>query len=402
MREDFPIFKNKVGGKKLIYFDSAATTQKPEQVLKSLDLFYRNFNSNVHRGLHFLSQKATELFEQTRQKVKEFINARSKKEIIFVKGTTEAINLVAWSFGKKFIKEGDEILISEMEHHSNIIPWQIIAKEKGARLKVIPVNDSGELEINEFKKLITKKTKIIAITHVSNVLGTINPIKKIVRLAKERKIPVLVDGAQAIGHLKVDVQSLGCDFYAFSGHKMYGPTGTGVLYGKEELLSTLPPYQSGGEMIKRVTFKKTTYNELPWKFEAGTPNIAGIVGLGAAIDYLQNIGIEKIQNLEKELLEYAQNAIEAIPGIIIIGTAPEKTGIISFVFENPKVHPHDIGTFLDQKGIAVRTGHHCCQPLIRRFKIPATCRVSFGVYNTKEEIDKLKDALVAAKKFFNV
>ena len=402
MREDFPIFKNKVGGKKLIYFDSAATTQKPEQVLKSLDLFYRNFNSNVHRGLYFLSQKATELFEQTRQKVKEFINARSKKEIVFVKGTTEAINLVAWSFGKKFIKEGDEILISEMEHHSNIIPWQIIAKEKGARLKVIPVNDSGELEINEFKKLITKKTKIIAITHVSNVLGTINPVKKIVRLAKERKIPVLVDGAQAIGHLKVDVQSLGCDFYAFSGHKMYGPTGTGVLYGKEELLSTLPPYQSGGEMIKRVTFKKTTYNELPWKFEAGTPNIAGIVGLGTAIDYLQNIGIEKIQKLEKELLEYAQNAIEAIPGIIIIGTAPEKTGIISFVFENSKVHPHDIGTFLDQKGIAVRTGHHCCQPLIRRFKIPATCRVSFGVYNTKEEIDKLKDALVAAKKFFNV
>ena len=401
MRKDFPIFKRKIRGKELIYFDSASTTQKPKQVLEVLDLFYKNFNSNVHRGLHFLSQKATEAFEETREKVRKFINAHSTREIIFVRGTTEAINLAASSFGKKFIKSGDEILISEMEHHSNIVPWQIVAQERGAKLKVIPITNSGELKIDECKKLLTEKTKIIALTHVSNVLGTINPIKEIIKLARKYGTPVLIDGAQAAGHFKVDVQDLDCDFYAFSGHKMYGPTGIGVLYGKQELLEKLPPYQGGGEMIKRVSFEKTTYNDLPWKFEAGTPDIAGVIGLGAAIDYLQRVGMERVQRHEKELLEYGNKVVNSVPGIRVIGTAPEKTGVISFVFEGLKVHPHDIGTFLDREGIAIRTGHHCCQPLMERFKVPATCRVSFGIYNTKQEIDKLKAALQKAKKFFN-
>lgn len=416
MRKDFPIFKRKIRGKELIYFDSASTTQKPKQVLDAVDLFYKNFNSNVHRGLHFLSQKATENFEETREKVRKFINARSTREIIFVRGTTEAINLAASSFGRKFIKRGDEILISEMEHHSNIVPWQMVAQERGAKLKVIPITDAGELKIDElaelrssrtlrsaraYKELLTEKTKIIALTHVSNVLGTINPVKEIIKLAHKKGVPVLIDGAQAAAHLKIDVQGLGCDFYAFSGHKMYGPTGIGVLYGKKELLEKLPPYQGGGEMIKRVSFEKTTYNDLPWKFEAGTPDIAGVIGLGAAIDYLQRIGIVKIQGHEKELLEYGQKVIGSIAGIRVIGQAKDKIGVISFVFKDLKAHPHDIGTFLDREGIAIRTGHHCCQPLMERFGVPATCRVSFGIYNTKQEIDKLKIALQKAKKFFN-
>lgn len=407
MRQDFPIFKGKIRDKELIYFDSASTTQKPEIVIRAIADFYKNFNSNVHRGLHFLSQKATALFEETREIVKNFINANSSKEIIFVRGTTEAINLVAASFGKKFVKKGDEILISEMEHHSNIVPWQIVAKERGAKLKIIPITDSGELKIDEYKKLLGKKTKIVALTHVSNVLGTVNPIKEIIKLAHQKGIPVLIDGAQAVAHLEVDVQSLDCDFYAFSGHKMYGPTGIGVLFGKKELLEELPPYQGGGEMIKSVSFEKTIYQDLPYKFEAGTPDIAGVIGLGAAIDYLQNIGIEKLQKHEKELLRYGQKIIGTISGIKIIGTAPAKTGIISFVFDPSKksgqaVHPHDIGTFLDRQGIAIRTGHHCCQPLMKRLGLSACCRVSFGVYNTTKEIDKLKTALQKAKKFFNV
>ena len=407
MREDFPIFKRKVRGKELIYFDSASTTQKPKQVLAALDLYYKNFNSNGHRGLHFLSQRSTEIFEGTREKVKWFINAESAKEIIFVRGTTEAINLAAATFGKKFVKRGDEILISEMEHHSNIVPWQIVAQERGAKLKIIPITDNGELEIEKLKNLLTEKTKILSLTHVSNVLGTINPIKKIIKLARKKGVPVLIDGAQAVAHLKVDVQDLDCDFYAFSGHKMYGPTGIGVLYGKRELLEKLPPYQGGGEMIKRVSFEKTTYNDLPWKFEAGTPDIAGVVGLGAAVDYLKDVGLEKIQRHEKELLEYGQKVIDSIAGVRVIGQAKDKTGVISFVF-NPStssgqaIHPHDIGTFLDREGIAIRTGHHCCQPLMERLGLAATCRVSFGIYNEKQEIDKLKIALQKAKKFFNV
>lgn len=386
----------------MIYFDSASTTQKPKEVIEAVSSFYRNYNSNVHRGLYFLSQKATDIFEETREKVRKFINAKSEKEIIFVRGTTEAINLVASTFGKKFIKKGDEVLISEMEHHSNIVPWQVVCQEREAKLKVIPITDKGELRVDQYEKLLTKNVKIVAITHASNVLGTINPVQKIIKLAHEKGIPVLIDGAQAAAHLKVDVQGLDCDFYAFSGHKMYGPTGIGVLFGKKELLETLPPYQGGGEMIKSVSFAKTIYNALPYKFEAGTPNIAGVVGLGAAIDYLRKAGINRIAKHEKELLEYAQKAISSIPGIRIIGEASEKTGIISFVFALGKVHPHDIGTFLDRQGIAIRTGHHCCQPLMVRFGVPATCRVSFGLYNTKKEIDKLKTALLAAKKFFHV
>ena len=401
MRQNFPIFKRKIRGKKLIYFDSASTTQKPKEVLEALDLFYKKLNSNVHRGVHFLSQQATELFEKTREKVRKFINARSSKEIIFVRGTTEAINLAAYTFGKKFIKQGDEILVSEMEHHSNIVPWQIVSQERGAKLKVIPITDQGELNLKEFEKLLTEKTKIVALTHISNVLGTINPIKKIIKLAHEKRIPVLVDGAQAASHLKIDVQDLDCDFYAFSGHKMYGPTGIGILYGKKELLEELPPWQGGGDMIKRVSFEKTIYQDLPFKFEAGTPDIAGVVGLGAAIDYLQKIGMKKIQKHEKELLKYGQKLIGSIPGVRIIGQAKDKIGVISFILTNNLVHPHDIGTFLDREGIAIRTGHHCCQPLMKRFGIEACCRVSFGIYNKKDEINKLRAALQNVKKFFN-
>ncbi len=385
----------------MIYFDSASTTQKPKEVIAAVNLFYRNFNSNVHRGIHFLSQKATEVFEETREKVRKFINAKSEKEIIFVRGTTEAINLVANTFGKKFVKKGDEILISEMEHHSNIVPWQIISQQRKAKLRVIPITYSGEIEIKEVEKLLTKKTKIVAICHVSNVLGTINPIKEIIKMAHQRGIKVLIDGAQAVAHLKIDVQDLDCDFYAFSGHKMYGPTGIGVLYGKMNLLEQLPPWQGGGDMIKSVSFEKTIYNELPYKFEAGTPDIAGVVGLGAALDYLQRVGIEKIQRHEKELLEYGQKVTGSISGIRIIGQASEKTGVISFILEKGMVHPHDVGTFLDREGIAIRTGHHCCQPLMAHFELSATCRVSFGIYNQKAEIDKLKIALEKAKRFFH-
>lgn len=399
IREDFPILKTQVRGKPLIYLDNAATTQKPISVIERIQKYYLEENSNVHRGVHYLSELATKEFEGARVTVKNFINAESVEEIIFTRGTTEAINLVANSFGKTFLNEGDEIIISEMEHHSNIVPWQILCEEKNAKLKVIPFDDNGELIIDELENLITEKTKLISIVHISNSLGTINPIKKIIEIAHSYAIPVLVDGAQSIMHNKIDVQDLGCDFFVFSGHKIYGPTGIGVLYGKKELLEQMLPYQGGGDMIKSVTFEKTIYNDLPYKFEAGTPNIEGAIGLKAAIEYLSKIGLDQISIYENELLQYATEKLSQIPQLKIIGTAKEKASIISFVIEN--IHPHDIGTILDFEGIAVRTGHHCTQPVMQHFKIPATTRASFSFYNTKEEIDQLYNALQKVIKVFS-
>lgn len=399
IREDFPILKLQVRGKSLIYFDNAATTQKPISVIERIQKYYLEENSNVHRGVHYLSELATKEFENARETVKNFINAESVEEIIFTRGTTEAINLVANSFGKTFLNEGDEIIISEMEHHSNIVPWQILCEEKNAKLKVIPFDDNGELIIDELENLITEKTKLISIVHISNSLGTINPIKKIIEIAHSYAVPVLVDGAQSIMHNKIDVQDLGCDFFVFSGHKIYGPTGIGVLYGKKELLEQMLPYQGGGDMIKSVTFEKTIYNDLPYKFEAGTPNIEGAIGLKAAIEYLSKIGLDQISIYENELLQYATEKLSQIPQLKIIGTAKEKASIISFVIEN--IHPHDIGTILDFEGIAVRTGHHCTQPVMQHFKIPATTRASFSFYNTKEEIDQLFNALQKVIKVFS-
>lgn len=399
IREDFPILKTQVRGKPLIYLDNAATTQKPFTVIERIQKYYLEENSNVHRGVHYLSELATKEFEGARETVKNFINAESVEEIIFTRGTTEAINLVANSFGKTFLNEGDEIIISEMEHHSNIVPWQILCEEKNAKLKVIPFDDNGELIIDELENLITEKTKLISIVHISNSLGTINPIKKIIEIAHSYAIPVLVDGAQSIMHNKIDVQDLGCDFFVFSGHKIYGPTGIGVLYGKKELLEQMLPYQGGGDMIKSVTFEKTIYNDLPYKFEAGTPNIEGAIGLKAAIEYLSKIGLDQISIYENELLQYATEKLSQIPQLKIIGTAKEKASIISFVIEN--IHPHDIGTILDFEGIAVRTGHHCTQPVMQHFKIPATTRASFSFYNTKEEIDQLFNALQKVIKVFS-
>ncbi len=391
IREDFPILKKKVHDKNLVYLDNAATTQKPTYVIDRVNKYYTTMNANIHRGVHALSQEATEAFEGARIQIKRFINAIGKNQIIFTRGTTEAINLVASSYGKVNVKEGDEIIISHMEHHSNIVPWQMLCKEKNARLRVIPIYDNGELIYEEFEKLVNEKTKLISIVYVSNSLGTINPVKKIIDYAHQFNVPVLVDAAQAVNHIKVDVQDLDCDFLAFSGHKIYGPTGIGALYGKVELLEAMPPYQGGGDMISKVTFDETTYNELPHKFEAGTPDIAGAIGLGAAIEYLSKIGIENIKNHETSLLEYATEQIVDVPGLRIIGKAKEKTSVISFVFEN--IHPHDIGTFLDFEGVAIRTGHHCTQPIMQRFKIPATSRASFAMYNTKEEVDVLVNGL---------
>ena len=387
IRNDFPILQTKVHGKPLVYLDNAATSQKPISVIKKAQEYYSTMNSNIHRGVHALSGVATEAFETARIKVKKFINALGKNEIIFTRGTTESINLVAQTYGRTNLQEGDEIIISHMEHHSNIVPWQILCKEKNAKLKIIPINNKGELIYDEFEKLVNEKTKLVSIVYVSNSLGTVNPVKKIIDYAHQFKIPVLVDGAQAVNHLKVDVQQLDCDFLAFSGHKMYGPTGIGVLYGKVNLLESMPPYQGGGDMISRVTFEETTYNELPHKFEAGTPNIGGAIGLGEAIDYINNIGIENIALHEKELLDYATEAVQKVPGLKIIGTAKDRVSVLSFVLDN--VHPHDIGTFLDFEGVAIRTGHHCTQPVMDRFRIPATSRASFAMYNTKEEIDVL-------------
>ena len=391
IREDFPILKKMVHGKNLVYLDNAATTQKPNYVIDKVNKYYTTMNANIHRGVHALSQEATEAFEGARIQIKQFINALGKNQIIFTRGTTEAINLVASSYGRANIKEGDEIIISHMEHHSNIVPWQLLCKEKNAKLRVIPINDNGELILEEFERMVNKRTKFISIVYVSNSLGTINPVKDIINYAHQFNIPVLVDAAQAVNHIKVDVQDLDCDFLAFSGHKIYGPTGIGVLYGKVELLDAMPPYMGGGDMISKVTFEETTYNELPHKFEAGTPDIAGAIGLGAAIEYVTKIGIDNIKDHENSLLEYATQQIAQVPGLRIIGTAKEKTSVLSFVFEN--IHPHDIGTFLDFEGVAIRTGHHCTQPLMQRYNIPATSRASFGMYNTKEEVDVLVNGL---------
>jgi len=391
IREDFPILRKKVHNKNLVYLDNAATTQKPTYVIDRVNKYYTTMNANIHRGVHALSQEATEAFEGARIQIKQFINALGKNEIVFTRGTTESINLVASSYGRTNIKEGDEIIISQMEHHSNIVPWQLLCKEKNAKLRIIPINDDGELIYEEFEKLVNEKTKFVSIVYVSNSLGTINPVKKIINYAHQFKIPVLVDAAQALNHIHVDVQDLDCDFLAFSGHKIYGPTGIGALYGKVELLDAMPPYQGGGDMISKVTFEETTYNELPHKFEAGTPDIAGAIGLGAAIEYISKIGIDDIKVHEKSLLEYATKQIEEVPGLRIIGKAKEKTSVLSFVLEN--IHPHDIGTFLDFEGVAIRTGHHCTQPVMQRFCIPATSRASFAMYNTKEEVDVLVNGL---------
>ncbi len=391
IREDFPILKKLIHGKPLCYLDNAATSQKPQAVVDALNNFYLSQNANVHRGVHHLSEVSSKAFEDARIKVKEFINASSDKEIIFTHGTTESINLIAYSFGRKNIKEGDEIIISHMEHHSNIVPWQILCEEKKAKLKVIPVNEDGELLLDEFEKLITEKTKLISLVYISNSLGTINPVERIIQTAHKNNIPVLLDAAQAITHIKIDVQKLDCDFLAFSGHKLYGPTGIGVLYGKEKLLDSIPPFFGGGDMIAKVTFEHTTYNELPYKFEAGTSNIAGAIGLGASIDYVSRIGMNFIADHEQKLLHYATDLIKEIPGLKIIGNAKNKCSIISFVVEN--IHPHDIGTFLDYEGIAIRTGHHCTQPLMHRYNIPATSRASFAMYNTKKEVEIFIQAL---------
>ena len=398
IREDFPILKQEVRGKPLVYLDNAASAQKPQVVIDTLSRFYSTSYANIHRGIHWLSERATEAYESARANVQRFLGAAEASEILFVRGTTEAINLVAHSYGKTHVRAGDEILISTMEHHSNIVPWQMLCEATGAVLRVAPINDDGELLLDEFEKLLTPRTKLAAIAHVSNVLGTINPIRRIVELAHRHHVPVLVDGAQAVPHLAVDVQALNCDFYAFSGHKLFGPTGIGVLYGKTALLEPMPPYQGGGHMIQSVTFEKTTYNKVPDRFEAGTPNIAGVVGLGAAIDYMSDIGLEAITAYERDLLIYATDRVSKIARVRLIGTAKDKASVISFVVDG--VHPHDLGTFLDNEGIAIRAGHHCAQPLMSRFGVPATARASLAFYNTREDIDALAAAIHKSIEFF--
>jgi len=398
IKEDFPILKQLVHGKPLVYLDNAATSQKPSAVIDAMTHYYSTDNSNIHRGVHLLSERATQAYEEAREKVQRFINAAESKEIIFTRGTTEAINLVANSYGRANVNAGDEVLITAMEHHSNIVPWQILCQEKGARLRVAPINDDGELVLEEFEKLLNERTKLVSVVHVSNALGTINPIRAIVEVAHRHNVPVMIDGAQAAPHIKLDVRELDCDFYAFSGHKVYGPTGIGVLYGKANLLDAMPPYQGGGDMIATVTFEKTTYNTLPYKFEAGTPNIAGTIGLGAAIDYVNQIGLVRIDRYEHELLEYGTEALSQIPGLRLIGTAKEKAGVLSFILEG--VHPHDIGTILDREGIAIRTGHHCAMPVMERFGIPATARASLAFYNAREEIDALVAGIHKVKEVF--
>lgn len=397
-RADFPILETIVHGKPLVYLDNAATTQKPLTVIGAESGYYRHYNANVHRGIHSLSLQATDAYEAARVKVQHLINAASASEIIFVRGTTEAINLVAQSYGRSRLQAGDEIILSRMEHHSNIVPWQLLCQQTGASLRIIPVDDSGELQMEIFDALLNERTRLVAVTHVSNALGTINPVKAIIALAHARGVPVLLDGAQAIAHLPVDVQALDCDFYAFSGHKLYGPTGVGVLYGKAALLDAMPPYQGGGDMIRSVSFEGTTYNALPYKFEAGTPNIAGVIGLGAAVDYVTVIGFDVLAAHEQELLAYATRLLADIPGLRIIGSAREKTAILSFVLGG--VHPHDIGTILDRQGVAIRAGHHCTMPLMERFKVAATARASFALYNTVREVDALVAAIYKVKEVF--
>lgn len=397
LRQDFPILHQTVNGKPLVYLDNAATTQKPQSVIHCEARYYSALNANVHRGVHTLSQRATDAYEAARDAVRDLINAARREDIVFVRGTTEAINLVAASFGQR-LRPGDEILISAMEHHSNIVPWQLACQRTGALLQVAPINDAGELMLEQFTQLLGPRTRLVALAQLSNALGTVNPVRDIIELAHARDIPVLIDGAQAVPHLKVDVQALDCDFYAFSGHKLYGPTGVGVLYGKAALLDAMPPYQGGGDMIREVTFHKTTYNELPYKFEAGTPNIAGVIGLGAAIGYVRAVGLEAIAAHEHALLAYATARAGQVAGLRMIGTATDKASILSFTLDG--IHAHDVGTILDQHGVAVRAGHHCAMPVMERFGVPATVRASFALYNTREEVDALFAAVRAAQEVF--
>ncbi len=399
IRADFPVLRQTIHGKPLVYLDSAATAQKPYAVIEAIRRFHEVDCANIHRGVHELSQRSTAAYEETRAKAKKFLNSRSRNELIFVRGATEGINLVASSWGRRNVKAGDEIVISAMEHHSNIVPWQMLAEEKGAKLRVIPMNDRGELLMEEYEKLLNPRTRMVAFCHVSNALGTINPAREIIEMAHRAGALTLVDGAQAAPHMKVDVQALDTDFYAFSGHKVCGPTGIGILYGRTKLLNAMPPYQGGGDMIRTVTFEKTTYNDLPYKFEAGTPNIAGGIGLGAALDYVTGVGLDKIANYEHDLLVYGTEALSRIPGLRMIGTAREKAAVLSFVIEG--IHPHDIGTVLDRQGIAVRTGHHCAQPVMDAFGIPATTRASLAFYNTASEIDALAAGLQKVKEIFS-
>jgi cysteine desulfurase/selenocysteine lyase len=399
IREDFPVLRQTVNGKPLVYLDNAASSQVPQVVIDRGSIYLEDEHSNIHRGVHYLSQKATTAYESAREKVKRFINARKSRECIFVRGATEGINLVMHGYGRKFIGKGDEIIISAMEHHANIVPWQMLCEEKGSRLRVVPMNDAGELLLDEYDALLNERTKLVAVTHVSNALGTVNPIKQMIDQAHKYGVPVLIDGAQSAPHMLVDVQDLDCDFYAFSGHKMFAPTGSGVVYGKASLLETMDPFQGGGDMIKSVTFEKTIYGDLPNKFEAGTPAIASQIGLGAAIDYLNSIDRKKAAAHEHELLRYATEKLSAIEGVRIIGTAREKLGVLSFVIDD--IHPHDIGTILDQEGIAVRAGHHCAQPVMQRFNVPATARASFAFYNTKEEVDVLARTIERVVEIFS-
>jgi len=398
VRRDFPILQQQVHGHPLVYLDNAATSQKPRAVIEAISHYYERGNANIHRAVHYLSEHATAEHEAARRTVQRFINAADKREIIFVRSATEGINLVAQTYGRAHINAGDEVLVTAMEHHSNIVPWQILCDEKGAHLRVLPINERGELRMDELPKLLTDKTKIFAFAHVSNALGTVNPVREMIEIAHSRKVPVVIDGAQAAPHLKIDVQELDADFYVFSGHKVYGPTGIGALYGKLDLLEAMPPYQGGGDMIRSVTFEKTLYNDLPYKFEAGTPDIAGAIGLGAALDYVERLGIENIASHEHDLLVYGTEALSAIPGVRIVGTAAQKASVISFVIEG--IHPHDIGTILDREGIAVRTGHHCAQPVMQFFRVPATARASFALYNTRREIDLLVEGIEKVKEVF--
>jgi cysteine desulfurase / selenocysteine lyase len=398
IRRDFPILASRVHGKPLVYLDNAASTQKPTSVIEAIQHYYKTEHSNVHRGVHYLSELATQKYEAARVKVQKFLNAGSEREIIFVRGATEAINLVAGTYGKKKIKSGDEVLITGLEHHSNIVPWQMICEENGANLRVVPIDDHGDIILDEFNRLLSGKTKIAAISHISNALGTVNPVKQMIEMAHRKGVPVLIDGAQAVPHLRVDVRDLDADFYVFSSHKVFGPTGIGILYGKTQLLESMPPYQGGGDMIKSVTFEKTIFNDIPYKYEAGTPHIEGAIGLGAAIDYLNLFDWNRVQEYERILLQFAEEELSAIDGLKIVGTAKEKAGVISFVLEG--IHPHDIGTILDREGIAIRTGHHCAQPVMQRFGIPATARASFAFYNTREEVRDLVRSIQKVKEVF--
>ncbi len=399
LRWDFPILRQRVHGKPLVYLDNASTTQKPRSVIEAITRYYATANANVHRGVHVMSERSTQAYEEARSKVARFLHARDDREIVFVRGATEAINLVAQTFGRTRLGAEDEVLITAMEHHSNIVPWQMLCEQTGAVMKVSPVTDAGELDLAEYANLLNRRTRLVSVTHVSNALGTVNPVREMIEMAHRRDIPVLVDGAQAAPHMKVDVQSLDCDFYTFSGHKTYGPTGIGVLYGKANLLDAMPPYQGGGDMILQVSFEKTHYNAIPYKFEAGTPDIAGAIGLGAAVDYLEEIGMDTIAAHEHELLEYATEAVREVPGIRIVGTARAKAGILSFVLDG--AHPHDIGTILDHEGIAIRAGHHCAMPLMERLGLPATARASFGLYNTREEVEALAAAIRKVREMFS-